>query len=157
MTHFWILNQSECTARQGYYLIGQNLHGLGLSFRLNANFSPGWFLGFSGHPSNPGIAKLRLKMRTILTVRFYHFMGVMRARTASFVEKNHINKRWYHSLGHLKPTLKYYLHFKIGAKRNFMTKLLACGKDNHNNGIDSLMYEGFLSNKPAMVRSLPQE
>ena len=89
--------------------------------------------------SNPGIAKLRLKMRT---VRFYHFMGVMRARTASFVEKNHINKRWYHSLGHLKPTLKY-LHFKIGAKRNFMTKLLACGKDNHNNGIDSLMYEGF--------------
>ena len=91
------------------------------------------------------------------TVRFYHFMGVMRARTASFVEKNHINKRWYHSLGHLKPTLKYYLHFKIGAKRNFMTKLLACGKDNHNNGIDSLMYEAFLSNKLAMVRSLPQE
>ena len=33
--------------------------------------------------------------------------------------------------------------FKIGAKKNFMTKLLACGKDNHNNGIDSLMYEGF--------------
>ena len=80
-------------------------------------------------------------------------MGVMRARTASFVEKNHINKRWYHSLGHLKPTLKY-LHFKIGAKKNFMTKLLACGKDNHNNGIDSLMYEGFfLSNKLAMLWS----